>query len=502
MRKDQDNSGILIKRHTIRETVDGLTKPNTCHGCWMQEECEPGLVSVVIPTYNRSSLIAETLDSVWSQTYRPIELIVVDDGSTDNTTQVIEDWRIKHSGDERFSLRYTVQEHSGAPAARNLGLIESRGEYIQFLDSDDLLHPQKLGIQVGRLLEDPSLEYVYSGTGKFGEKIDWDSTPYVGYPVPGNQMLASFLRGGMWNTLSGIYRRRACVAIGPWDESVPIYQDWEYNIRFLFGDPHVCYVDGMLSLARFNNGGRITEKSMSEECLRGIYRLNKEWERLFRNAGRLEKDVEWALAARHFKIVASALRQGFTDLARDAADSVSALEAEPGQAHKFAIWRFLAFLPGWAGCNLARVLMSLLSIKNRIKRWVISDSVPTEFLHYVVVGGIAFVVDFGALIFLAEAFGLHYLLSAAIAFCCGLATNYVLCVRWVFKTRSFANRQAEFVVFSIIGVIGLAINEFLMYLGTDVLGLDYRFSKLIAVTVVLIWNFGVRKVLLFGGLDK
>lgn len=476
--------------------------PRTQRGRCMSEGFEPGLVSVIVPTYNREGLIVDSLDSVFAQTYRPIELLVVDDGSTDNTREVVKEWGCKLAGHDRFLMRYFYQVNAGAPAARNLGFIESRGEYIQFLDSDDLLHPKKFQKQVYHLAYNEALDYVYSGTGRFGDEADWNVPPYAGQPTSREHMLQRFLTGDLWNTLSGLYRRRACIAIGPWDESVPIYQDWEYNIRFLLCDPHVCYVDGMLSLARFNNGGRITKKSKSEECLRGIHRLNNEWERLFRNAGRLEKDVEWALAAQHFKIVASALRQGFTDLAREAAASGSGLEAKPGQAHKFAVWQFLALLPGWAGCNLARVLMNLLSLKNRIKCWVISDSFPTEFLRYVVVGGIAFVVDFGALIFLAEAFGLHYLVSAAIAFCCGLATNYVLCIRWVFKTRSFANRQAEFVVFSIIGVIGLAWNEFIMYLGTDVFGLDYRFSKLAAVAIVLIWNFGVRKVFLFRGPGK
>lgn len=357
-----------------------MTKPNTCHGCWMREEFKPKLVSVVVPTYNRAGFLVEAMDSVFRQTYRPIELIVIDDGSTDNTVKVVEDWRVKHSSDEQFSLRYTVQKNSGAPAARNLGLIESRGEYIQFLDSDDLLHPEKLKIQVGRLASDVSLDFVYSGTGKFGETIDWDSTPYAGHPVPSNQMLASFLRGRMWNTLSGIYRRCACVAIGPWDESVPIYQDWEYNIRFLFGDPHVCYVDGTLSLARFNNGGRITEKSRSKECLRGIHRLNKEWERWFRDACKLEKEIEWELADRHFRIVAQALSQGFTDLSREAADSGVRLESKPGQAVRFAIWRFLAFLPGPVGSNLARGLIFLLNIKNCMRsrlRTVVSYMVQT-----------------------------------------------------------------------------------------------------------------------------
>ena len=118
--------------------------PETCHGRWMSEEYVPGLVSVIIPTYNRAELLVEAMDSVWAQTYRPIELIVVDDGSTDKTREVVQEWRKKCEADHQFALRYFHQANKGAPAARNLGLIESRGEFIQILDSDDYLHPLRL----------------------------------------------------------------------------------------------------------------------------------------------------------------------------------------------------------------------------------------------------------------------------------------------------------------------------------------------------------------------
>ena len=125
------------------------------------------------------------------------------------------------------------------------------------------------------------------------------------------------------------------------------------------------------------------------------------------------------------------------------------------------------------------------------------DSAVGQFLRYLVVGGVAFVVDFGVLVLLTEVLSLHYLTSAAIAFCCGLVTNYILSITWVFSTRSLASKRTEFTIFSIIGVVGLGGNELLMYLGTDVLGLDYRLSKLITVAIVLFWNFGMRKLILF-----
>ncbi|MGQ9503873.1 MAG: GtrA family protein [Thermogutta sp.] len=131
-----------------------------------------------------------------------------------------------------------------------------------------------------------------------------------------------------------------------------------------------------------------------------------------------------------------------------------------------------------------------------------ADSVVGQFLRYLVVGGVAFLVDFGVLVLLTEVLRLYYLASAAIAFWCGLVTNYVLSITWVFSTRALASKRTEFTIFLIIGVVGLGWNELLLYLGTDVLGVDYRLSKLITVAIVLFWNFGMRKLILFSGPTK
>ncbi|WP_263831188.1 glycosyltransferase family 2 protein [Salinibacter sp.] len=95
-------------------------------------------VSVVVPTYNRSTLVTGALDSVRNQTHRPIECIVVDDGSTDDTPGVVADWMEEHETDQ-FSVRLLRQENRGAPAARNQGMEAASGEFLLFLDSDDLL---------------------------------------------------------------------------------------------------------------------------------------------------------------------------------------------------------------------------------------------------------------------------------------------------------------------------------------------------------------------------
>jgi glycosyltransferase involved in cell wall biosynthesis len=114
----------------------------------------PGLVSVVIPTYNYGHFLTETIESVLAQTYRNYEIIVVDDGSTDNTRDRLAPYMDR--------IRYVFQDNQGLSAARNTGIREARGELIALLDSDDLWHPRKLEIQADYLAAHPEVGMVAS----------------------------------------------------------------------------------------------------------------------------------------------------------------------------------------------------------------------------------------------------------------------------------------------------------------------------------------------------
>lgn len=126
-----------------------------------------------------------------------------------------------------------------------------------------------------------------------------------------------------------------------------------------------------------------------------------------------------------------------------------------------------------------------------------SNSILVQAARYGVVGLVAFLVDFGLLVLLTEVAGMHYLLAAVWGFLGGLITNYVLSIRWVFSNRVLGDKRAEFTVFALVGVVGLLITELVLWTGTEVLLLDYRISKILAVIIVLAWNFGLRKALLF-----
>ncbi|MHC4593037.1 MAG: glycosyltransferase family 2 protein, partial [Planctomycetota bacterium] len=287
----------------IRRAMDYWPMKGDVH--WMAEGFEPGLVTVVIPTHNRAQLLAQALASVQAQTYRPIELIVVDDGSTDDTPDLMQGWAQECSGDKQFELRYLAQPNRGAPTARNRGLIESRGEYIQFMDSDDLLHPRKLELQVNVLAADPECDFVCSETARFTDVPDYQAEPWCG--TQHHRLLPDFINHLLWQTGSGLYRRSACTQIGPWREELVRWQDWEYNIRFACLRPSIRYVPGVLSLLREHGGGRIDDLVSSQRGVRGGFQAVAVVEEHLRKAGLDERTLGCEIARRYYRIAHEAM---------------------------------------------------------------------------------------------------------------------------------------------------------------------------------------------------
>ena len=110
----------------------------------------PYLISCIVPVFNGEKYLAEALDSILAQTYRPLDVILADDGSTDGTADLAAGYKDR--------IRYVRQDNAGSPAARNLGLSIAKGEFVAFLDADDLWHPEKLHRQMARFEARPELD--------------------------------------------------------------------------------------------------------------------------------------------------------------------------------------------------------------------------------------------------------------------------------------------------------------------------------------------------------
>lgn len=193
------------------------------------------LVSIIIPTLNRAHLIGETLESVLAQTYQNWECIVVDDGSTDNTAEVIKEYV---DTDSRFQYHHRPKERlSGGNAARNYGFELSKGEYINWLDSDDLLLPTKLECQLRYLLDHGGEVHICQG--QFFE-IGNDEKVVMGnlwpdkFPSSHTSVLdALILESLRWPICAALWSRRAA-HLNVWDEKLLAAQEWTFHILQAF----------------------------------------------------------------------------------------------------------------------------------------------------------------------------------------------------------------------------------------------------------------------------
>ena len=119
-----------------------------------------------------------------------------------------------------------------------------------------------------------------------------------------------------------------------------------------------------------------------------------------------------------------------------------------------------------------------------------------QFMKFGIVGVIAFVIDYGVMIFLTEVFGVPYLISTTISFVVSVIFNYFASMRFVFKRKDDMSRRREFIIFIVLSVCGLGITDLLMWLMVASLYIDYRLSKIVVTVVVAVWNFVTRKIFL------
>ena len=184
-------------------------------------------VSVIIPTYNRAHLISRAIKSVLNQTYQDFEVIVVDDGSTDNTEEVIKEFQKK---DER--IKYVRHEkNKGGSAARNTGIKAARGAYIAFLDSDDEWLPEKLKKQM-KFFKNASPEggVVYTGFIYKDELGGGTSKQHI--PKKRGWIFEDILAENCVGTTSTVIIKRKCFEkAGLFDENLPSCQDWDMWLK-------------------------------------------------------------------------------------------------------------------------------------------------------------------------------------------------------------------------------------------------------------------------------
>jgi glycosyltransferase involved in cell wall biosynthesis len=210
----------------------------------MTEQQQP-LVSVIIPVYNGARFLRAALESVFAQTYRPIEVIVVDDGSADDSGVIAQSFPEVH---------YIRQQNQGVAAARNNGIESARGDFFAFLDQDDLWTPEKLRVQIEHLLNNPELGYTLTHQQCFLEP---------GTALPSwfrKELLTSVHAGWVLGTL--VVRRAAFEQVGNFATGYSAANDSDWFFRAKTAEIPMAIVPELLLLKRIheaNDSGRAKE---------------------------------------------------------------------------------------------------------------------------------------------------------------------------------------------------------------------------------------------------
>ncbi len=207
------------------------------------------LVSVIIPTYNRGWIIKEAIDSVLAQDYRDFELIVVDDGSTDNTPEVLDAYR--------GTIKVFRQENKGVSAARNRGIAEASGRFIAFLDSDDLWLPQKLSRQVEFFNTTP--DALICQTEEVWIRSGVRVNPKKRHQKPSGMIFEPSLALCLVSPSAVMIRRSLLEIVGNFDETLPACEDYDLWLRISCRFP-VYRIDTPLIIKR---GGHEDQLSAS-----------------------------------------------------------------------------------------------------------------------------------------------------------------------------------------------------------------------------------------------
>lgn len=263
------------------------------------------LVSVIIPPYNYARYLCEAIDSVLVQTYKDYEIIVVDDGSTDNTKEVLRPYRNK--------IKYIYQENKGLSAARNTGIRASKGDYFQFLDADDIILPEKISKQIDFFTENKdysicycecitcsenirdSSKYIYRNAGPMIDPIlqVLNLHAYGSYPLPIHTLLI---------------KRDIFDKVGLFCEELKAVEDREFLIRVILSGYEFGYLRYYGALYRVHTNQMLSNKPHITKYLN---RFNQRMDELLSETSYEWGNLQYVLANNHYRVFKQMKELGF-----------------------------------------------------------------------------------------------------------------------------------------------------------------------------------------------
>jgi len=232
------------------------------------------------------------------------ETLVVDDGSSDNTDEVCAGLAREYGSDR---LRYCrLDRNQGAPVARNRGILESRGDYIMFVDSDDVIAAHGLDQLMERLSAHPEWDYAYGKVALTDQAlVPLARSRPIGAPFRAET--PEDLAGYHWHTMGALYRRRCIERVGPWNEELTGSQDWEYQARVKLFGGRGEFVDAVVGYWRQHDSGRVGTRRFRADYVESVMKACASILDHSRAVGRCDSRLEQKLAKR---LVVHALEWG------------------------------------------------------------------------------------------------------------------------------------------------------------------------------------------------
>jgi glycosyltransferase involved in cell wall biosynthesis len=293
-------------------------------------------VSVVIPTYNNADYLADAIESVLAQTFRDIEIIVIDDGSTDQTGQVMSAYASR--------VVYLHQANHGPSAARNRGITQAQGKYLAFLDADDLYLPDKMSLQVSFLEAHPEIDLVYSDGVRFkmskGKKttlpLSTSGDVFILRSAP-DQYVFHLMTRNIFPIHAALVKRECVVKVNGFDEMLTAFEDWDLWFR-IAEQYRFTFVDGEVV------SYRVTPGSNSSDATRNYHEARKVFLKIGQSSAFLDAPAH-VLREYYYQL-------GLTDLALGI-----------GKEAKAAFKKSLGFQPSNVYTRVAFILTSLLGCR-------------------------------------------------------------------------------------------------------------------------------------------
>lgn len=315
------------------------------------------LVSIIIPCYNAAPYLRATIGSIFQQTYPRLEIILVNDGSTDNTVDVINSFR-----DSR--IRYYYQENKGQCVASNLGWRNSTGAYIKFLDSDDFLNPQHIELQLQALAgrEDAvaSCEWgvFYDGnpsSASFVPKLAWKNMLPLEWLKTSLQQKGDMMGGWLW-----MIPRKVMDKIGGWDERLSLNNDFEFSIRLLLSVNEVLFAKGAKIYYRLGKPDSLSQIASLKRVEEAVLSTELGCSHLLRAEDSKEMRL---IAANRYQLWIYRIYPRYPEVTTYLKKKIENLGGSDREIEAGRIAMFLGKIIGWKATKRLRIMLQKLGYK-------------------------------------------------------------------------------------------------------------------------------------------